>query len=164
MSVVNPSPINKCWDEIHLLIACVWWEWNSDCIHGDVLFGNHKTLSSSYLSCNPKPLQKVVDDMGLSLSNQMCFGQYNYPNLYVGEILLPRLLATTIFTQARLPWWVEVLGWFKITHSIKSMWHHLHCNMIPSVHKLLIAEYSRIFIQVPWNYYKPTPWNHSAIF
>ena len=86
--------------------------------------------------------------MGVSLSNQMCFGQYNYPNLYVGEILLLRLLATTTFTCSSTS--PMLGGGARIIHSSKSMGHFiLQYKMIPSLHELLIAEYSRIFIQVP---------------
>ena len=83
---------------------------------------------------------------------------------YVGEILLLRLLATTTFTCSNTsPLLGGGIGSFIVARTCA--WHFiLQYKMIPSMHELLIAEYGRIFIQVPWNYYKPTPWNHSAIF
>ena len=75
-----------------------------------------------------------------------------YPNLprrnhnFIWWYLLLRLLAI-MYNLHLLKHISLALG----LHSSKSMWHHLYCNkMISSIHELLTAEYSRIFIQVPW--------------
>ena len=86
--------------------------------------------------------------MGLSLSIIKCVLASTTTQTYTWEKfccsdywpLQPSL------AQAHLPCRVVVLGSFIVARAWDTI---LQYKMIPSMHELLIAEYSRIFIQVP---------------